>query len=82
MLRITIDIIPFGDYERKRTLSRIDIINVTNMSHISFEPFKFGDYSVIFTDEFQEKKFQIKRFNRKKGYLELVRKVLNKILKN
>jgi len=81
MLRITIEIVPFGNEEEQRILSIINIINDGTGSP------RYGNYKVKrinFNKENQfpaNDEFEIKKYNRYDGYLKLIQKVINKFVR-
>lgn len=81
MLRVTIEIVPFGIEENKRTLSTINIINDGTGNN------KYGNYRIERISEDKENlipkndKFEIKRHNRYDGYIKLLQRVINKFVR-
>jgi len=70
MLRVTLEIVPFGIESVKRTIGTLEISNVGG-NH------KVGSYSVTATDRDGGKHFaQIERYRRGRGGWNLVKKAL------
>lgn len=63
-LRVTVEIVPFGDKSQKRTLGVINISNVT------YDPSWENEYGEV-------SDYEIKGHRRSAGFWELIRKVLN-----
>lgn len=77
MLRITIDIIPFGIVEQRKTLYEIDIMNTGRGTH------EKGQYVADIKGQEKNKSVEIKYFDRiqKYGALKLLKKVINQYIK-
>jgi len=76
MFRITIEIVPFGIEEKKRTLYKIDGANINT------DDSNHADYQI--TTDIEEKvihQLNIKKFNRKSGILKLVNKIISELIK-
>lgn len=75
MLRITVDIIPWGNEEHRETIGVMDIINdATGTSKIGNYKIKYYDNDFLDCID-----TEIKRYDRSKGFLELISKTFNKI---
>lgn len=76
MLRVTVEIIPYGRFELRRTLYEIDIVNDLTGNE------KTGNYNVNIKGDTWNDKLQIKDFNRLKsfGALRLLSKVIDKYI--
>jgi hypothetical protein len=75
MFRVTIEIVPFGDETKKRTLYRIDGAN------IGTNAFDHADYGVTSVSEKGTVKLEIENFNRKEGILKLTKKIVKMLIK-
>lgn len=76
MFRITIEIVPFGIEEKKRTLYKIDGANINT------DDSNHADYQI--TTDIEEKvihQLNIEKFNRKSGILKLVNKIISELIK-
>jgi len=71
MLKITVELIPYGIEECKETLSVVEIANVKMLKNNK------ADYNILYN---KIAKYSIKKFDRDEGHLELVRQALEKIL--
>ena len=76
MLRIKIEIVPYGREEDKYQIEEINIVNVGGDNYK-------GNYKVYFNEDPRltpelEHDIMIKKFKRQKGARELLRTVLNK----
>lgn len=71
MLRVTIEIVPFGYNDLARTL---DIITISNIGGT----LERGNYEIKCGDE----KYKINYYERKRGYLKLVQGVVKLILRH
>jgi len=81
MLRLTIEIIPFGIEENKRTLSTIHIIN-DGTGTTQFGNYKIQRESWDKDNRFPANdEFKIKKYNRFDGYMKLISKVINKFVR-
>ena len=82
MLRLTLDLVPFGIETHKRSLFTVEIINVGHK--ITKEGKDLGRYKIRIVDEFGNK-FDygtlIKGHDRRQTAFALVRKVVNKLKK-
>lgn len=77
MLRITVEIVPFGNENAAREIGKGYVINDgTGTNNIS-------NYNCIFKeiDNNKENKIKVKGFNRKKGFWPLVGEALKKMQK-
>ncbi|MDD3958551.1 MAG: hypothetical protein PHO96_06650 [Candidatus Izemoplasmatales bacterium] len=74
MIRVTIDVIPFGDETRRQTLETIDIVNDCSGDTI-LGNYRFDAYGI------ETKSGIVKGFHRKFGALELLRKTLKEASK-
>jgi hypothetical protein len=74
MLRVTVEIVPYGCESLKKKLHKIEIINDGEGSH------ELGNYVFYFENEEtgKRKKYTVKKHKRNDGCLELVRKGLEK----
>lgn len=70
MLRVTIDLIPYGFEDYKETLHKIDIANVKTFANDK------ANYIIKLDDS---KELALKKFNRKEGALALVKAVFDEI---
>ncbi len=76
MFRITIEIVPFGIEEKKRTLYKIDGANINTDSYDR------ADYQI--TTDIEEKvihQLNIEKFNRENGILKLAKKIISELIK-
>ena len=72
MLKITVELVPFGLKDVRRTIGVIEIANVGGTR-------EFGDYKyIIKSDRCDEVKGSLEKFDRNKGAIELLRDILNK----
>jgi hypothetical protein len=74
MFRITVEIVPFGDETRKRTLYEIEGVNVDTV-------FNYADYEITSVSEKGTIKLEIENFNRKEGILKLTKKIVKMLIK-
>jgi len=72
MLRITIDLVPFGKEELKREIGQITIINDGTGDY------KLGNYKYTVGDETGTVKGKLKGHNRLQSVFHLLKSVLNK----
>ena len=72
MLRITIDVIPFGYKEQMKTLGIMEIINDGSGN------IELGNYTVYINPDERGDKFRIEKFVRKRGFWELITEALLK----
>jgi hypothetical protein len=80
VIRVTIELIPFGNEEEKSTLGEINIINDLTSSK---RP-EFGNYIIKYKSlgySYQKRLINIKNHKREDGYLKLLQKVVNKLVK-
>jgi len=75
MFRITIEIVPFGDETKKRTIYKIDGEN------IGTDAFDCADYLITSVSERGTVELEIEDFDRKEGILKLTRRVLKELIK-
>jgi hypothetical protein len=76
MFRITIEIVPFGIEEKKRTLYKIDGANINT------DDSNHADYQI--TTDIEEKvihQLNIEKFNRENGILKLAKKIISELIK-
>ena len=79
MLRVTIELIPFGNEDNKETIGEIIIINDAT----SKKRPEFGNYEVkLYQSTISPKFIAIKNHKREDGYLKLLQKCINKLVKN
>jgi len=76
MLRVTVELIPFGCEEAKRVLGTCDIANITDLDDAKKR--KSRDYAIDFADmgTFSRKQFTVKRHKREDGFWELIRRAI------
>jgi len=76
MLRVTVELIPFGVEEAKRVLGTCDIANVTDLDDAKKR--KSRDYAIDFTDmgTFTRRQFKLLRHKREDGFWELIRRAI------
>ena len=74
MFRVTIEIVPFGDETKKRTLYKIEGAN------IGTDAFDHADYEVTSESERGIVQLDIEDFDRKKGILKLVKEIIKKLI--
>ena len=74
MVRITIEIVPFGKEEYKRIIGEIKIINTVDHP----ERPEFGNYKVIIIEKDTKKEIRIKDHKRSEGIWALLDKILKK----
>lgn len=73
MLRLTLEMVPFGLEDRKYTIGVVEIANVGGNS-------KYGNYVAIWKKEGEpDRKIEYKRFDRSTGAWSLVGKILRKL---
>lgn len=72
MLRITIDLVPFGKEDLKREIGKIEIINDGTGDY------KLGNYKYTIGDETGTIKSKLKGHNRLQSVFHLLKSVLNK----
>lgn len=80
MIRVTIELVPFGNEEEKSTLGEISIINDLTSSK---RP-EFGNYIIKYKNleyPYEKRIVNIKNHKREDGYLKLLQKVVNKLVK-
>ena len=72
MLKVTVELVPFGLEDVRRTISVIEIANIGGTR-------EFGDYRyTIKSDRCGEVEGSLEKFDRNKGAIELLRVILNK----
>ena len=71
MLHADLDLVPFGDYDRLRTLAAIDIGNDGTGDD------RHGNYDIVITDNSGTTKFRIEGWDRNRTALELLGEVIN-----
>lgn len=77
MLKVKIEIVPYGREEDKYQIEEINIVNVGGDNYkANYKVFVNKDPRLT---ELEEYDIMIKKFHRQKGARELVRKVLNKL---
>lgn len=78
MLKIPIEIHPFGDGDKRRTLGNITIIN--DGTHKN-RP-EYGNYKIMVNvyDEIKEYEFKIKNHKRDEGWIKLLHKATGELL--
>ncbi len=73
MLRVTVEIVPYGMEAHKRVLGTVDIANIRTVDDIA-------DYQVKYQTKTDEIKFfQLKNYNRADGFWKLCYMVLKSI---
>lgn len=78
MLRVTIEIVPFGSEEEKRTLSTINIINDGTGTS------KYGNYIArrhFWGEDKEPIDINILKYKRDHGYFKLIQKIINKFVR-
>lgn len=68
MLRVTVEIVPFGEESRKRTISTLEIGNLQGYGDVC-------DYICRLKDGEKDETFYVRNHERKKGAWELIRRV-------
>ena len=78
MLRVTIEIVPFGIESRARVISRLFIANIKSRpNNVSDYHYKLEDID----NTEQEVEGTVKNFERDNGHLALVKRVLSNLLR-
>lgn len=72
MIRVTVELIPFGDEDHKKGLGIVEIINDGTGNH------KLGNYTIYIDSNKRGDKFKIKKFVRKHGFWKLLTEVFLK----
>jgi hypothetical protein len=76
MIRVTIEIVPFGNEGEKRKLGEITIVNDGTGTP------EIGNYKVYYwKPETGTVVAQVKKYNRENGFLKLLQKCINKLIK-
>ena len=79
MLKITIEVIPWGDYNHRSTIEEVFIANVGGDRDIAnYECWFNYDPSVVKKEERKDADIEIKDYKRSKGSVQLLRQALNK----
>ena len=76
MLHIDLDLLPFGDSERLRTLAAIDIGNDGTGDD------RHGNYDIVITDNSGTTKFRIENWDRNQSAIALLGEAINRYQKN
>ena len=71
MLRVTVEMVPFGIESRKRTISTMEIVNTVGLAT------KYANYDVSVEISGEKTTTKVKRFWRSRGAWNLIRKILN-----
>ncbi|MFA5352624.1 MAG: hypothetical protein WC291_00170 [Thermodesulfovibrionales bacterium] len=77
MIRVTIEMVPFGIEAAKRPISTIQIVNTMEGTH------EVGNYRAIIYENGEKKKaVEVKGFVRSRGAVQLLKEVLKKVRSN
>lgn len=77
MIRVTIEIVPYGVEELSKTISEVCIANVGGSQETNIANYEAAGYHIGTDDKLEEFAVSIKEYERNSGALNLVSKILS-----